>query len=124
MISEVRNCDCMEYMATLPDNAFDLVIADPPYGGANDTAIEGGGRFGGRFARYTQPKGYLPDTMRPDRRRMGSQIRGGLSNGTMHPTRNSSQNYSASAEIRLSGERTTSQICHLQDALWCGENAP
>ena len=24
--------DCMEYMATLPDKAFDLAIVDPPYG--------------------------------------------------------------------------------------------
>ncbi len=24
--------DCMDYMATLPDKAFDLAIADPPYG--------------------------------------------------------------------------------------------
>ena len=24
-------CDCMTYMATLPDNAFDLAIVDPPY---------------------------------------------------------------------------------------------
>lgn len=24
--------DCMDYMATLPDNAFDLAIVDPPYG--------------------------------------------------------------------------------------------
>jgi site-specific DNA-methyltransferase (adenine-specific) len=24
--------DCMEFMATLPDNAFDLAIVDPPYG--------------------------------------------------------------------------------------------
>ena len=24
--------DCMEYMATLPDNAFQLAIVDPPYG--------------------------------------------------------------------------------------------
>ena len=34
------NIDCMEYMATLPDNAFDLAIVDPPYGigesGANN----------------------------------------------------------------------------------------
>ena len=27
------NCDCMEYMAGLPDKAFDLAIVDPPYGG-------------------------------------------------------------------------------------------
>lgn len=26
------NIDCMEYMKTLPDNAFDLAIVDPPYG--------------------------------------------------------------------------------------------
>ena len=26
------NQDCMEYMAGLPDNAFDLAIVDPPYG--------------------------------------------------------------------------------------------
>lgn len=26
------NVDCMEYMKTLPDNAFDLAIVDPPYG--------------------------------------------------------------------------------------------
>jgi len=26
------NVDCMEYMATLPDKAFDLAIVDPPYG--------------------------------------------------------------------------------------------
>lgn len=26
------NMDCMQYMATLPDKAFDLAIVDPPYG--------------------------------------------------------------------------------------------
>lgn len=31
-ISEVYNCDCLEYMRTLPDTYFDLCIADPPYG--------------------------------------------------------------------------------------------
>lgn len=29
---ELLNCDCMEYMAILPDKAFDLAIVDPPYG--------------------------------------------------------------------------------------------
>lgn len=32
MISEVYNCDCLEYMRSLPDKYFDLCIADPPYG--------------------------------------------------------------------------------------------
>ena len=29
---ELLNCDCMEYMATVPDKYFDLSIVDPPYG--------------------------------------------------------------------------------------------
>lgn len=29
---ELLNADCMEYMAGLPDKAFDLAIVDPPYG--------------------------------------------------------------------------------------------
>ncbi len=29
---ELLNIDCMEYMAALEDNAFDLAIVDPPYG--------------------------------------------------------------------------------------------
>lgn len=32
MISEVHNCNCLEYMKSLPDKFFDLCIADPPYG--------------------------------------------------------------------------------------------
>lgn len=32
MKSEVYNIDCLEYMRTLPDKAFQLAIADPPYG--------------------------------------------------------------------------------------------
>ena len=65
---ELLNCDCMEYMRTLPDNAFDLAICDPPYGGGNDGELNGGGQvrgkvrpiqvnhaFGGRFERYNYP---------------------------------------------------------------------
>jgi len=32
MTNEVYNIDCMEYMRQLPDKAFQLTIADPPYG--------------------------------------------------------------------------------------------
>jgi site-specific DNA-methyltransferase (adenine-specific) len=32
MTIELLNIDCMEYMATQPDDAFDLAIVDPPYG--------------------------------------------------------------------------------------------
>ena len=31
-MNEVFNTDCLEYMRTLPDKAFQLAIADPPYG--------------------------------------------------------------------------------------------
>lgn len=36
MAVELLNIDCMEYMATLPDKAFDLAIVDPPYRDKND----------------------------------------------------------------------------------------
>ena len=38
MNSEVYNIDCLEYMRGLPDNAFALAIADPPYGICIDIA--------------------------------------------------------------------------------------
>ena len=53
MKSEVYNMDCLEYMRTLPDKAFAIAIADPPYGGAGNEKLDGGGRFGQRFDRYT-----------------------------------------------------------------------
>jgi site-specific DNA-methyltransferase (adenine-specific) len=33
---ELLHGDCMDYMATLPDNAFELAIVDPPYGIGED----------------------------------------------------------------------------------------
>lgn len=41
--SIVYNIDCMEYMRTLPDKAFDLAIVDPPYGDGNQDI---GGGYG------------------------------------------------------------------------------
>jgi site-specific DNA-methyltransferase (adenine-specific) len=41
--AELHNIDCMTYMATLPDKAFDLAIVDPPYG------IDAGEIFGGEL---------------------------------------------------------------------------
>jgi len=31
-MTEAYNIDCMEYMRSLPDKAFDLAVVDPPYG--------------------------------------------------------------------------------------------
>jgi site-specific DNA-methyltransferase (adenine-specific) len=36
---EKLNIDCMDYMATQPDNAFDLAIVDPPYGRGEDGGV-------------------------------------------------------------------------------------
>ena len=32
MSNEAFNIDCMDYMRSLPDKAFDLAVVDPPYG--------------------------------------------------------------------------------------------
>lgn len=48
------NVDCLEYMRTLPDKAFDLAIVDPPYGGGTLCWSKPRGRFGGRFDRYRE----------------------------------------------------------------------
>lgn len=119
---ELLNCDCMEYMRTLPDNAFDLAICDPPYGGGNDGEINGGGQirgkvrevqvnhaFGGRFERYNYP---------PTTEKRKTEYR-----GTSHRQRTTSRSCSGCQGIRLYGERTTSR-CHRQGASWCGENSP
>jgi site-specific DNA-methyltransferase (adenine-specific) len=40
---KLMNCDCMDYMKSLPDNAFELAIVDPPYGiGANKMTLGNG----------------------------------------------------------------------------------
>ena len=49
--SLVFNMDCLEFLREQPDKSFDLAVVDPPYGGANDLSINGGGRFGERFDR-------------------------------------------------------------------------
>jgi len=42
---ELLHIDCMEYMATMPDKAFDLAIVDPPYGiGAGSVNFQSGTR--------------------------------------------------------------------------------
>ena len=62
------NCDCLEYMKSLPDKYFDLCVADPPYGDASSQNVqverererEPWNRFGGRFDRYKTATAPLP----------------------------------------------------------------
>lgn len=54
-MTEAFNIDCMEYMKTLPDKAFDLAVVDPPYGDAGKQFRRTDkSRFGGTFDRYKQ----------------------------------------------------------------------
>ena len=63
------NIDCMEYMATLPDKAFDLAIVDPPYG-LGSAVVNSGGRFarykheGGNWDMETPKKEYFSELVR------------------------------------------------------------
>lgn len=60
MSVELLNIDCMEYMRSLPDKAFDLAIVDPPYGHGNDLIRKGNTRSkiatADRFKQYDNSK--------------------------------------------------------------------
>ena len=45
--SEIYNTDCLEFMRGLPDNAFDIAIADPPYN-LKKASVRGSGKLKNR----------------------------------------------------------------------------
>ena len=60
--SDVYNVDCVEYMRTLPDDYFNLAIADPPYSYAGSEEFAKRKRFNkGRFGRYRNVDGQFID---------------------------------------------------------------
>lgn len=61
MKSEVYNIDCLEYMRQLPDKAFDLAIADPPYGGGNTECIRTGGTWAKKYGKNIKRWDLAPD---------------------------------------------------------------
>lgn len=86
------NCDCLEYMRSLPDKTFDLAIADPPYG---DAAVNEGvspplhilrkrqkyNRFGGQFDVYkvsVQDRGNLGGKVLKKKHRLGRSTPAGI----------------------------------------------
>ena len=64
MTSEVHNIDCLEYMRTLPDNYFQLAIADPPYEigtrqiDKRKSSYKGAGKLRGRILNQSADKFY------------------------------------------------------------------
>ena len=38
--SKTYNCDCMEYMRTVPDKYFELAVVDVPYGGGSSQNVQ------------------------------------------------------------------------------------
>ena len=62
------NMDCMEYMRTLPDKAFDLAVVDPPYGDGNGGSAK---RFGGMFGTVygENTRAHVADAHERERRR-------------------------------------------------------
>ena len=58
MKSEAYNIDCLEYMRGLPDKAFTLAIADPPYG-LIESGVQtrgGAGKLKGRILNESEKK--------------------------------------------------------------------
>lgn len=53
-MKKLYNADCLEVLATIPDNTIDLIITDPPY----PTTTRGcAGNSGGMFQKPINKKG-------------------------------------------------------------------
>jgi len=87
--SEVFNTDCLEYMRTLPDKAFQLAIADPPYGGAKETVGRTGGTWAAKYGTHINEWDKAPTQEWFDElnRVSENQIIWGANYFTMPPTR-------------------------------------
>ena len=112
MQSEVHNMDCMEYMRSLPDNHFDLAIADPPYGG------------GQKINSTTDLETPMADLKNISVSRTGgtwaAKYAKKLSRGTLPQRKSFLMNFFVSHAIRLFGAQTTFRICRRQGVSWCG----
>lgn len=67
----IFNMDCMEAMAQMPDNAFDLAIVDPPYGIGN--WVQTSGNIRGKAITWndkTPPQKYFTELKRVSKHRI------------------------------------------------------
>jgi len=89
---EMLNCDCMEYMASLPDKAFDLAIVDPPYGigAGSESFINGTSKSEKKYYKQKDwdtsapPQEYFEELMRVSKNQI---IWGGNYFGVLWPCR-------------------------------------
>jgi len=69
---DLKNIDCMDYMATLPDKAFELAIVDPPYG-IGDEKLTSGGTWAAKYKKgdcewdKSPPQEYFDELFRVSR---------------------------------------------------------
>ena len=65
-MNEAYNIDCMEYMKTLPDKAFELAIVDPPYRETNQPTKEMRNKINGKMKEFGKPpnKEYFQELIR------------------------------------------------------------
>ena len=123
MTSEVFNTDCLEYMRTLPDKAFQLAIADPPYG-INAPNINMGGikdhpRIAQRLKMEHKDKGRLNSG--------AGKLKDRVLNTSMFGWDNAVPAQEFFDELRRVCENViiwgaTTSICHRQDVLSHGTN--
>lgn len=70
MTIELLHIDCLAYMATLPDKAFELAIVDPPYGIGEDGGSHKHNATPNAAWKNPKPKGYVKkewDSQSPDK---------------------------------------------------------
>lgn len=137
--------DCMEYLRSLPDNAFDLAVVDPPYGDGNFQTPphkRAMSRDGGGVVRPLQATDGTDSERGSTVTREPSQLRAltgrfqkysrqippnvliinqKVYGGTLRQAKSILMNYSESAKIRLYGAAITS-ICHLLGVSLYGAN--
>ena len=82
MSNTALNVDCVEYMKSLPDKAFDLAVVDPPYGdGFNGTHLTSGRRKGQKPPLWLMDNSQIVNvereraSRRPNRRHVGGKVR-------------------------------------------------
>lgn len=69
VVSEVYNCNCMDFMRSIPDKHFDLAVVDPPYGinADKENLIRTQTRNGRAKAKNKVYRGCLFDAKPPDK---------------------------------------------------------